>query len=652
VRISVELRRFLGNPALLVGLLGMLVVLVMGVFGEAIAPHDPNAQRWLFEQTDSAGNRVMRFAPTAPDREHLLGTDQLGRDQLSRLLVGARTTLTVVLLVALARLGIGIVVGLAAGWYGALGDRAIRAVTAAFVAVPQLLLAILFVLVLRSYGIAGFILALALVGWPAVAEFVRSETVRAKAASFMEAARTIGARDRWLVRRHLLTALGPQLLTLVALETGAVLLLLAELGLIGLFIGGATYYVDEAGAPVLPIRDRAPEWGQMLGGIQFYIAQVQLVVLIPAAFVALAAVSFTLLADGIRAAGDPHSPRRLLPSSFGLLAKTLAAAVVVATIGFAGFNVRTAAMSLGEGHALAAQAAEKTWPGSRYVAGVVRFSSEKHGMERPEKLTYYFENDGGEVLRISYERADPLAAEIRQYEEEDGIDYDNLMEISGPTVDYAPVLVDADHQGGSRWRLSAPHYRVRIVLTQPRDSEVPRYYVTYGTLNEGQTAVRICCYNATTGERILPPPPPLPFPIPADCPATKLETILENTGVGHVFRSYRTPQTTPTQPVLSMFTNIIYEEENTLSFLNARATPRLASATKLTGAPGPTAFNIRGGGSNTFFGVLRLDTPGCWRLNFAVGDESLEVIVYAYPFDCRPPDARLLPRASPSPCRP
>ena len=110
----------------------------------------------------------------------------------------------------------------------------------------------------RPLGAAGFIASLALVGWPEISEYIRAEVLRAKAQPFMEAARSIGVPGRRLIIGHLVATVGPQLLTVAALETGAVLLLLAELGLVGLFLAGATFLVGDFG-PVGPLKGRVPE---------------------------------------------------------------------------------------------------------------------------------------------------------------------------------------------------------------------------------------------------------------------------------------------------------------------------------------------------------------------------------------------------------
>ena len=158
-----ELRRLLGNPALLIGLIGTLALFAMGVFGGLIAPYDPSANQSSIITVLPDGRKILAFPPTLPDRDHWFGTDPIGRDQWSRILAGAWITLSVVVAAALARLGIGFSLGLTSGWYGGPLTRALGIVATGIAAVPQLLLAIRLVLVTRPFGVAGFIASLALV---------------------------------------------------------------------------------------------------------------------------------------------------------------------------------------------------------------------------------------------------------------------------------------------------------------------------------------------------------------------------------------------------------------------------------------------------------------------------------------------------------
>jgi peptide/nickel transport system permease protein len=644
-----ELRALFSNPALLIGLTGTLVLLAMGVFGALVAPHDPSANQSLIVRELPDGTTSFTVPPTLPDAQHWLGTDPIGRDQWSRVLAGAWLSLSIVVASALVRLGIGFSLGLASGWYGGPFSRVVKIVAMGITAVPQLLLAIMLVLVTRPLGVVGFIAALALVGWPEISEFVRAETLRAKAAPFMEAARSLGAPGRRLVSTHLVATLGPQLLTLAALETGAVLVLLAELGLIGLFLAGATFLIGDFG-PTGPLRSRVPEWGQMLGGIQFYAITGELPTLIPALFVVLAAACFALLADGLRAASDPFGARRVLPGTFGVLTKVLVGALCFSAVGFVGVNVGRGPMSMDEGRAAAATTAESTWPGSEFVAGVARFSQSAHGIEQPERLTYYYRNATNEVLRISFMNGDRLAVETRQYESEDEIDFSGLKVLPAGLTSYDEALAMAERDGGADHRKTQPNDLVRVILTWPSDRDGPVYAVTYGSRSRAQ--LRVCCVDAKTGEtvdavvgqRITPP-----WPVPSDCPAVR--SVVRQVGP---FQRYFVRGA-----VLSVSTpsNLVFQGDTFLQLVGGAGTPRLESAVNRDDESARAQFlnaqpTASVGGEAVSFATLRLTKPGCWSLRISVGTAALEYTLYAYPWDCRAQHEQLppLPDITPLPC--
>ena len=644
-----ELRGLVLNPSLFIGLAGILGLLAMGMVGALVAPHDPSATQVLIIRDLPDGTTSFTVPPTLPDAQDWLGTDSLGRDQWSRLLAGAWLSLSIVVASAVARLGIGFSLGLVSGWYGGPLARVVRTFAMGITAIPQLPLAIMLVLVTRPLGAGGFIASLALVGWPELSEFVRAETLRAKTAPFMEAARSIGATGRRLVMGHLTATLGPQFLTLAALETGAVLVLLAELGLIGLFLAGGTDFVGDFG-PIGPLRGRVPEWGQMLGGIRFYAILGELPTLIPALFVVLAAASFALLADGLRAASDPFSARRVLPRTFGVLTKVLVGALCFSAVGFVGVNVGRGPMTMEEGRATAAATAERTWPGSEFVAGVARFSAAAHGIEQPERLTYYYRNATNEVLRISFMNGDRLAIETRQYENEDEIDFNGLKVLPAGLRSYDEALALAERNGGAAQRQRQPNDLVRVILTWPSDRDGPVYSVTYGSMNPDQ--LRVCCVDARTGEtvdavvgqRIAPP-----WPVPSDCSAAP-------PAVRQVGRVQRYFVQGAALSIGSPF-NLTYQGDTFLQLVGGPGTPRLESAldrddpsarAQLVNVQ-PTAPT---GGELVSSAFLRLPKPGCWSVRISVGTAALSYMLYAYPWDCHPHHEQLasLPDVSPLPC--
>lgn len=494
-----ETGRIAANVPLMLGVLGVGALVAIGIFGVALAPHDPAVGASIIWLASPDGSQVPVSPPTLPDAEHWLGTDGLGRDQWSRILAGAWLTLAVVLASTVMRFTLGVTLGIGAGWYGGGVARAIRIASRGTAALPQLLLAILLVLVTRPLGALGFLASLALVGWPEVAEFVAAEAQRAKTALFVQAARSLGAPDRRLVMSHVVLPIAPQLLTLGALEVGSVLLLLAELGIVGLFVSGATFLVGDFG-PVGPLSGRAPEWGQMLGAIQFYAISEQLSTLLPAVFIVLAASVFTLLADGLRGASDPHSARSLHPSTFGAITKVLAAALCFSAVGFVGANVRSGALTMDEGRALSAITAQATWPGSELVAGVARYISPTNGFARPERLTYYYRNAQNDILRISYLNAERLAVEVRFYETQDELEFTELRALPTGLASYEPPTNFANEQGGGELRANLAASIVRTVLTWPRDRPGPVYMVILGR-PDLLAQYRFCCFDGVSGDQ-------------------------------------------------------------------------------------------------------------------------------------------------------
>ena len=647
-----ELRRLIANPALIIGLIGTLALLAMGVWGAIVAPYDPNANLSMVIKHLPDGTISFKVPPTFPDSDHLFGTDALGRDQWSRLLTGAWLSLSIVIAAAVLRLGIGFSLGLTSGWYGGPFAQLVRIVATGITAVPQLLLAIMLVLVTRPLGVAGFIASLALVGWPEITEYLRAEVLRAKAQPFMEAARSTGVPGRRLITSHLVATVGPQLLTVAALETGAVLLLLAELGLVGLFLAGATFLVGDFG-PVGPLKGLVPEWGQMLGGLQFYAITAELPTLIPALFVVLASATFALLADGLRAASDPFSSRRVLPGTFGVVSKVLVGALCFSAVGFIGVNVRPGAISMEEGRSLAAKTAETTWPGSEFVAGVARYSSGARD-DRPERLTYYYRNDGGEVLRISFIKADRLAVEVRKYESEDEIDFTPLKALPANLISYDAPLRQAEQNGGFVYRQRQPGYLVRVILTWPSDREAPVYVVTYNPQSGPQgNPLRVCCFDARTGEAVdslIVPRATPPWPVPAGC-ATAPSVFRQVDR----FQGYFVQGSTGLA-VGSPF-NLNYQGDNFLQLVGGQGTPRLEAAANTEDISAQAEVvnaqpNSNIAGQSISFATLRLPVPGCWKVRISVGTTALEYTLYAYPWDCRPQHERFppVPGVTPRPC--
>lgn len=268
------LRRLTRDPTAMVGLviLGVLLALALG------AP-------WLAPQHPATQDVLNRFAPRSA--EHLLGTDHLGRDVLSRLLHGARISLGVSVLLGTAVLAIGVVVGTVAGFAGGLVDGLIMRLVDVLLAFPNFLLVLVVVGALGP-GLANLAIAFAVAGWVGYARIVRGLVLSVRERPYVEAARALGLPRRRVVMRHVLpSVLGP-VTVLWTLRTGQLLLALAAFSFLG-----------------LGVQPPAPEWGAMLNEARDSLSRAPRLMVYPGMLITLAALAFNLVGDGLRDALDP-----------------------------------------------------------------------------------------------------------------------------------------------------------------------------------------------------------------------------------------------------------------------------------------------------------------------------------------------------------
>lgn len=498
-----EARRFFGNLPLVAGLVGIALIVAVALFGPQVAPYDPNA----WQLVEFGANGKIAVPPIPPGVAHPLGTDTMGRDLLSRLLWGARLTLAATLLTVVARTLLGVAVGLAVGWRGGLADALATQATNALAGFPQLMLALLLVVLLKDRGFLGFVVALAVVGWGDLAQFIRSEIIRLRGSAYIEAAQALGATTAQILRRHILRSLAPQLAGLIALEAGAVLLLLAELGFIGFFISGGTFFVDDAGRPMLPVRDRAPEWGQMLAGARYYAFANQWIAIVPAVVVGLAVLACNLLGEGIRGAIDPFGPRRLAPQTLDALGRVSLAALLIGVTGFGVATLRSPDISFDEGLRRAREAATRVEPRAEVAAAVVKFQSDVHGLGRPAKLNYYFKVPGQRtMLYVGFPDADANALDVRRFYDDDGLMTETLQPLGGWRVGWREALASAERRGGTSFRNGSQRYTVQVILERQEGWPAPAWHVAYRKLPNDAPALDLPV-DASTGS------PDVAFPL-------------------------------------------------------------------------------------------------------------------------------------------
>ena len=259
----------------MVGLGIVVLMMLAAIFAPLVAPNDPYDQQ-------------LHLARQAPSREYPLGTDNLGRCVLSRLIYGTRVSLSVGFMVVTLRGLIGIPAGLVAGFYGGKVDSIIMRVTDVFIAFPGILLAIA-VMAVWGPGIFNVMLALAIVGWPQFARLVRGEVLGLKEQEFVEAGRAMGLTDSHLIFKYLL----PNILGVVVVY-----------GTLGL----AAPIVSEAALSFLGLGTMPPtiSWGRMLAEGRRYMRHLPWLATYPGVAITITVLGFNLFGDGLRDVLDPR----------------------------------------------------------------------------------------------------------------------------------------------------------------------------------------------------------------------------------------------------------------------------------------------------------------------------------------------------------
>ena len=270
-------RTFARNRLALLGLAIVLALVLVAIFAPLLAPYAP-----------SIGDlRTTRLLP--PSLAHWCGTDDQGRDILSRLMHGARITLYVVTLVAVLAAPIGLLVGTVAGYAGGWLDAVLMRITDIFLAFPRLILALAFVAALGP-GIENAVLAIAITSWPPYARIARAETLTLRHADYISAVRLIGASPARIVLRHIMPMCVSSVIVRVTLDMAGIILTAAGLGFLGL---GA--------------QPPMPEWGAMIANGRQYVLDQWWVAAAPGAAIFIVSLAFNLLGDGLRDALDPKA---------------------------------------------------------------------------------------------------------------------------------------------------------------------------------------------------------------------------------------------------------------------------------------------------------------------------------------------------------
>ncbi|GMA14226.1 ABC transporter permease (plasmid) [Deinococcus metallilatus] len=275
-RLGKPVRRFLQNRLAVIGAVLLLVFGLLALFAPWVSPYDP-AQVFF---TD------LRSPPSA---QHLFGTDELGRDILSRVLYGARVSLSAALVSVVGALVAGTVLGLMAGYLRGWVDEVIMRVVDAMLALPFLVLAIALAAMLGP-SLQNTMIAIAIVTTPAFARITRGEVLAQREREYVQAAQALGASDPRLVFRHLLPNISGALIVQTSLAIAGAVLAESSLSFLG-----------------LGVQPPAPSWGSMLNAARGFLADAPWMSVFPGLAIFLTVLAFNLVGDGLREAIDPRS---------------------------------------------------------------------------------------------------------------------------------------------------------------------------------------------------------------------------------------------------------------------------------------------------------------------------------------------------------
>jgi peptide/nickel transport system permease protein len=260
----------------MVGLAIIVGLLVVAAFAPWLAPYSP------FE-----GSLADRLGP--PSAAHWMGTDELGRDILSRVIYGARITLFIVLLVAVIAAPLGLLIGTVSGYFGGWVDRVLMGLTDVFLSMPRLILALAFVAALGP-GIENAVIAIAITSWPVYARIARAETLTFRNAEFIAAVQMQGASHARVIGLHIVPLCLSSTIVRVTLDMAGIILIAAGLGFLGL---GA--------------QPPLPEWGAMISAGRKVLLNQWWVATVPGIAIFIVSLGFNLLGDGLRDVLDPKS---------------------------------------------------------------------------------------------------------------------------------------------------------------------------------------------------------------------------------------------------------------------------------------------------------------------------------------------------------
>ncbi len=272
-------KRLLKRKIALFSFAVIVLIVASAIFAPLLAPYDPSKQ---FEQ-----GLTLQGSPIAPNSEFVLGTDLLGRDLLSRLMYGARTSLFIGLLANGFAVLLGTFIGVVAGFVRGRTGSAIMRFTDLMMAFPALLLAITLAAIFAP-NLFIVALVIAMVNWVQIARVIYTQTISISEKEFIEASRSLGATNSRILRRHVLPHLAPFVMVWATLGISTTVLLEATLSFLG-----------------IGVRPPTPSWGNIIFENQTYFSTAPWLVFIPGAAIILLALAFNFLGDALRDELDP-----------------------------------------------------------------------------------------------------------------------------------------------------------------------------------------------------------------------------------------------------------------------------------------------------------------------------------------------------------
>ncbi|MCR6670763.1 ABC transporter permease [Devosia ginsengisoli] len=270
--------QILRNPSGLIGAAIIVLLVLAAILAPLLATHNPYAQ-----------NLQQVLLP--PGADHWFGTDNLGRDIYSRIVYGARATLTIVCIVSVIVGPIGIIIGATAGYFGGLVDTVLMRITDVFLSLPSLVLALAFAAALGP-GLDNAIIAISFATWPPIARLARAEAMTIRKSDYVAAARMMQASDLRIILRQIIPMCTLSVVVRLTLNMAGVILVAAGLGFLGV---GA--------------QPPLPEWGAMIAVGRQYMLDSWWTVTFPGLAIVAVSLAFNLFGDALRDTLDPRSAR-------------------------------------------------------------------------------------------------------------------------------------------------------------------------------------------------------------------------------------------------------------------------------------------------------------------------------------------------------